>query len=169
MNSKSIASLIAAGVLTCLASVAQAQVPPPVPVYGANVTLEQARKTLVAAIAEADKQKLPMAVAIVDNAGQLVAFERMNNTQTASTVIAQQKAVSAATLRRPTKVLQDGLAAGGAGLRFLALHNAVPIEGGVPITVDGKIIGGIGVSGGSSEQDGMIAKAGLDGLAAAAK
>ena len=132
------------------------------PQYGSNISHELARKTLSAAIAEARKQSLPMAVAVVDTAGQLVAFERLDNTQTASTAIAQDKAVSAAMYRRPSKVFQDLVAGGGVGLRVLTLRGAIAVEGGLPITVDGKIVGAIGVSGGSSEQDGVIAKAGLD-------
>ena len=157
-------SLLAAGALWCLAGAALAQVPQ----YGANINHEQARKTLAAAIAEARKQNLPMAVAVavVDNAGQLVAFERMDNTQTASVGVAQDKAASAATYRRPTKAFQDALAGGGAALRILTLRGANAVEGGVPIVVDGKIIGGLGVSGGTAEQDGVVAKAGTDGLAA---
>jgi len=109
---------------------------------------------------------VPVAIAIVDNAGQLVAFEKMDNTQTASVEVAQDKAVSAAIYRRTTKVVQDGLAAGGAGLRLLGLRGMSPVEGGIPLLVDGKIIGGIGVSGVNSDQDGMVAKAGADALAA---
>jgi glc operon protein GlcG len=162
MNKKTFASLLLAGAVCCLSSIASAQVPQ----YGANVNLDQARKALAAAIAEARKQNLPMAVAVVDNAGQLVAFERMDNTQTGSTLVSQDKASSAAMFRRPTKAFQDVVAAGGAGLRILMLRGANAVEGGLPIVVDGKIIGGIGVSGGSSDQDGVIAKAGLDGLLA---
>jgi len=137
-----------------------------VPQYGANVTLEQAKKAIAAGQAEARKNSWPVAIAIVDNAGQLVAFEKMDNTQTASVEVAQDKAVSAAIYRRTTKVVQDGLAAGGAGLRLLALRGMSPVEGGIPLVVDGKIIGGIGVSGVNSDQDGMVAKAGGDALSA---
>ena len=163
MQIRALSSLITATALCGLASfatVAQAQVPQ----YGANVNQEQAKKILAGAEADARRQSLPMAIAIVDTAGQLVAFTRMDNTQTASTEIAQDKAKSAAMLRRTTKVLQDGLAQGGANLRFLALRYAVPIEGGVPIIVDGKILGAVGVSGGSSDQDGVVAAAGLAAL-----
>lgn len=146
--------------LWAAASVAQAQVPQ----YGPNVTHEQARKVLAAAIADARRQNLPMAVAIVDTAGHLVAFERMDNTQSASIAVAQDKALSAAMYRRPTKVFQDLIAGGGVGLRVLSLRGANAVEGGVPLAVDGKIVGAVGVSGGSSEQDGVVAKAGLDAL-----
>lgn len=161
MNMKRLTSLIGGIALSCLTGAALAQVPQ----YGINVTHEQARKAVAGAIAEARKLTLPMAVAVVDNAGMLVAFERLDNTQTGSTAVAQDKAVSAAMYRRPTKAFQDALAAGGAGLRLLTLRNAVAIEGGLPLMVDGKIIGGIGVSGGSAEQDGAVAKGGTDGLA----
>lgn len=146
--------------LLAAASLAQAQVPQ----YGPNVNLEQARKVMAGALAEARKMGVPMAVAIVDNAGLLVMFERMDNTQTGSVGVAQDKASSAAMFRRPTKVFQDVLAAAGPGLRILTLRGANAVEGGVPIVVDGKIVGGVGVSGGSSEQDGVVAKAGLDNL-----
>lgn len=161
MNRKTFAALATGLTLWAATSVAQAQVPQ----YGPNVTHEQARKALAAAVADARRQNLPMAVAIVDTAGQLVAFERMDNTQTASIAVAQDKALSAAMYRRPTKVFQDLVAGGGIGLRVLSLRGANAVEGGLPLAVDGKIIGAIGVSGGSSEQDGVVAKAGIDGLA----
>jgi uncharacterized protein GlcG (DUF336 family) len=151
-----------AAALVFAASAAQAQVPQ----YGTSVNLETARKVLAAAVADAKRQNLPMAVSVVDNAGQLVAFERMDNTQTASVQVSQDKAVSAAMYRRPTKAFQDVLAGGGTGWRVLTLRNANAVEGGVPLFVDGKIIGAIGVSGGSSEQDGTVAKAGVDALGA---
>ena len=160
MVAKSLTSLLAGAALWCTLGAAQAQVPQ----YGPNVNHEQARKALAAAIADARKQNLPMAVAVVDTAGQLVAFERMDGTQYGSVGVAQDKAASAAMYRRPTKVFQDAVAGGGAGLRVLTLRGANAVEGGVPIVVDGKIVGAIGVSGGSAEQDGVVAKAGLDGM-----
>ena len=162
MSFRRIASLLVVAACGWMALGAQAQVPQ----YGANVTYDQARKALAGAIADARRQNLPMAVAVVDTAGQLVAFERMDNTQTASVLVAQDKAVSAAMYRRPTKAFQDAVAGGGAGLRILTLRGANAVEGGLPLTVDGKIIGAIGVSGGSAEQDGVVAKAGLDAMAA---
>ena len=90
MNRKTFAALATGLTLWAAASVAQAQVPQ----YGANVTHEQARKALAAAIADARRQNLPMAVAIVDTAGQLVAFERMDNTQTASIAVAIMSALA---------------------------------------------------------------------------
>jgi hypothetical protein len=111
MNAKTFASFLSATILWCTASLAQAQVPQ----YGANVNLEQARVAVAAAVADARRQNLPMAVAVVDTAGLLVAFDRMDNTQTGSVAVAQDKAVSAAIYRRPTKAFQDAVAGGGAG------------------------------------------------------
>jgi uncharacterized protein GlcG (DUF336 family) len=158
-------TFFATAALSLAAITAQGQVPQ----YGTSVNLDQARKVLAAAMADARKQNLPMAVAVVDNAGQLVAYERMDNTQTGSVFASQSKAESAALYRRPTKAFQDVLAAGGAGLRILTLPKANAVEGGLPLFVDGKIIGAIGVSGGTSDQDGVVAKAGADALAATAK
>jgi uncharacterized protein GlcG (DUF336 family) len=103
-----------------------------------------------------------MAIAIADTAGQLVLFQKHDNTQTASIQVAQDKAMSAATYRRPTKAFQDIVAKGGEGLRVLDLRGASPVEGGMPLYGEGKIIGAIGVSGAASDQDGMVAKAGAD-------
>lgn len=134
------------------------------PQYGASINLEMARKAIAAAQAEARKNNWPVAIAIVDTSGNLVAYEKMDNTQTASIQVAIDKGVSAAIYRRPTKVFEDVLAKGGAGVRVLNLRGASAVEGGLPIVVDGKIIGGIGVSGVNADQDGVVAKAGADSL-----
>ena len=105
-----------------------------------------------------------MAIAIVDTNGFLVYFEKMDNTQNGSVNIAIDKARSAALFKRPTKAFQDVVAGGGDGLRILALQGAVPVDGGLPIIVGGKIIGAVGASGGSSAQDGQVAKAGTDSV-----
>ena len=105
-----------------------------------------------------------MAVAVVDTGGHLVYFERMDGTQTGSAGVALDKAKSAVAFRRPTKVFEDVLAAGGAGLRILTLSGVVAVEGGVPIVIGGKIVGAIGLSGGTAQQDGVAAKAGVDAL-----
>lgn len=151
---------IVAVAAAALSFAAQAQVPQ----YGASINLDQAKKVVAGVLAEARKIGVPMAVAVVDTAGNLVAFEKMDNTQTASISVAIDKGVSAAIYRRPTKVFQDALAGGGAGLRVLQLRGASAVEGGVPALADGKIIGGIGVSGGTPDQDGQCAKAGADAL-----
>jgi uncharacterized protein GlcG (DUF336 family) len=134
-----------------------AQMPNP---YGPPIKVEDAKKPAAAALAEAARNKWTMAVAIVDPDGVLVYYEKMDNTQTASARVAIDKARSAAIYKRPTKVFQDGLAAGGVGLRILRLRDAVPVEGGIPLLVDGKIIGAIGVSGDASENDNKCAMAG---------
>jgi uncharacterized protein GlcG (DUF336 family) len=137
---------------------AQAQVPQ----YGPSINLEQAKKAIAAAQTEATKNSWPVAVAIVDPHGFLVAYEKMDNTQTGSVQVAIDKAVSAAMYRRPTKAFQDVVAGGGAGLRVLNLRGVSTVEGGLPIVVDGKIIGAVGVSGVNADQDGMVAKAGAE-------
>lgn len=138
-----------------------AQAPPNVP-YGLSISPDAAKKVAAAAIAEARKNNWQMAVAVVDTGGYLVYFERMPDTQIGSVQVAMDKARSAALFRRPTKTFQDALAAGAAGLRMLSLTGAVPVEGGIPLIVGGKVIGAIGASGGTSDQDGATAKAGAD-------
>jgi uncharacterized protein GlcG (DUF336 family) len=132
--------------------------------YGPSITLESAKKVAAPAIAEARKNNWTMVVAIVDTAGDLVYFEKMDDTQVGSTQVAIDKARSAARFKRPTKAFQDALAAGGEGLRILALQGAVPVDGGVPLQMGGKVVGAIGVSGGTSAQDGQVAAAGVAAL-----
>lgn len=132
--------------------------------YGPSITLDAAKKIAPAAIAEARKNQWNMAIAIVDTAGDLVYFERMDDTQVGSVQVAQAKARSAARFKRPTKAFQDGLAAGGEGLRLLAIEGAVPVEGGIPLVAGGKIVGAIGASGGTSQQDGVVAQAAVNAL-----
>ena len=135
-----------------------------IPQYGTSINLEMAKKVVAAAEVESRKNNWPMAIAVVDNAGMLVAYVRMDNTQTASVQVSIDKAVSSAMYRRPTKAFQDMVAGGGAGTRALGLRGASPVEGGLPLLLDGKIIGGIGVSGANSDQDGVVAKAGVDAV-----
>jgi len=132
--------------------------------YGMAINLESARKAAAPALAEARKNNWTMAIAIVDTGGALVYFEKLDNTQAGSAQVAINKARSAVQFKRPTKAFQDALAAGGDGLRILRLEGAVPIEGGIPLVVEGKIVGAIGVSGGTSAQDNQCAKAGADAL-----
>jgi glc operon protein GlcG len=139
-------------------------VPPPIVPYGTSISPETAKKVAAAAIAEARKNSWAMAVAVVDTGGYLVYFERMQDTQLGSVEVSIDKAKSAALFRRPTKSFQETLAAGGDGLRMLGLKGAVPVEGGIPIIVDGKLIGAVGASGGSSDQDGRTAQAGAASL-----
>lgn len=143
-----------------LSFTAQAQVPS----YGPSINLETAKKAIAAGQVHARKNGWPVAIAILDTAGQLVAFEKMDDTQSASMDIAIDKGRSAAIFRRSTKVMEDAVAGGGAGVRFLNLRSASTVDGGLPIVVNGKVIGGIGVSGVAGNQDGEVAKAGADAL-----
>jgi len=149
--------LVLCALTLALPAAALAQLPNP---YGAPINVETAKKAAAAAIAEARKNNLLMAISIVDTAGNLVYFEKMDGTQTGSVNVSQEKARSAALFKRPTKAFQDIVAAGGEGLRILALQGAVPVEGGVPIISEGKLIGAVGASGGTSTQDGQCANAG---------
>jgi glc operon protein GlcG len=126
------------------------------------ISLEAARTMSAAAEAEARRNNWNVAIAIVDIHGGLIHFQRIDGTQTASLDIALQKARTAARLRRPTKALQDAIA--GGGLALLAIEGIMPLEGGIPIVVDGETIGAIGVSGVTSQQDAQIAQAGIAAL-----
>ena len=141
-----------------LAAGAMAQERPP---YGQEIGVDQAKKIAAGAVAESKKNGWRMAIAIVDNHGFLVYYERMDDTQTASVGVALDKAKAAAMFRRPTKAFEDGIAKGRVAL--LGLNGATPIEGGLPIMVGGKVIGAIGVSGANSDQDAAAATAGLKG------
>lgn len=125
--------------------------------YGPPITLEAAKKVASAAQAEALRNHWLMTVAVVDPAGNLVYYERTDNSQAGSSKVAIAKARSAAIYKRPTKAFQDAIAKGGVNLRVLALDGAVPVEGGVPLISEGRIIGAIGVSGDLSENDAQCA------------
>ena len=146
-----------------VASAALAQTPAPGPLpYGAPITLDQAKKAMLAAETEARKNNWNVAIVVVDSGGNMVAMQRLDGTQIASIDIAKGKAVTANNFRRPTKALEDVIAGGGAGLRLLAVPGVMPLEGGVLVTADGKIIGAIGVSGVLSVQDAQVARAGAE-------
>jgi glc operon protein GlcG len=130
--------------------------------YGTAISLETARKLAATAAAEGKKNGWNVAVAIVDTSGDLVYFERMDNTQVAASNIAQEKARCAVRFKRPTKAFEDALAGGRQAI--LSLPGALPIEGGIPLVIDGKIVGAIGVSGATAQQDGVCAQAGADVL-----
>ena len=129
--------------------------------YGAPITTEMAKKVAMAALAETRKNNWTMAAAVVDPSGELVYFERVDGTQMASNDIAIDKARSAVRFKRSTKLFQDALAQGGAEMRYLGLRGVVPAEGGIPIVVEGKIVGAIGMSGGTGVQDNRCAEAGV--------
>jgi glc operon protein GlcG len=155
-----LAFLFAIGITA--ANAQQAPPPPPTIPYGAPIAFEAAKKVMAAAEAEAMKNNWSMAIAILDSTGHVVMLHRFDNTQYGSIAVAEDKARSALDYRRPTKVFEDLVAQGGIGLRTLALRGASPLEGGIPLVVDGKIVGAIGVSGATSAQDGQVAKAGAE-------
>ena len=157
MSSRTIKILSALTLVVCALGMEAQMLPNP---YGPPITVENAKKAAAAALAEAVKNHWVMAVAIVDPNGTLVYYEKSDNTQIGSANVSINKARSAALYKRPTKAFQDALAGGGAGIRVLGLQGAVPVEGGVPIVSDGKIVGAIGVSGANSDQDGQCATAG---------
>ncbi|MCU1332962.1 MAG: hypothetical protein JWM08_1954 [Candidatus Angelobacter sp.] len=157
MSSRTIKILSVLALAVCALGMEAQMLPNP---YGPPITVENARKAAAAALAEAVKNHWTMAVAIVDPSGTLVYYEKMDNTQLGSANVSINKARSAALYKRPSKAFQDSLASGGAGMRVLGLEGAVPVEGGVPILSDGKIIGAIGVSGDTSDHDGVCAAAG---------
>ena len=134
------------------------------PDYGPPIGLETARKVMAAAESEASKNNWPVVIAIVDSGGHIVMMHKRDNAQLSSLDVAQGKAITALKYKRPTKVLDDAISAGGAGVRFLALKDITPLEGGFPIVMDGKIVGAIGVSGVLSGQNAQIGRAGIDAL-----
>jgi uncharacterized protein GlcG (DUF336 family) len=135
------------------------------PPYGPPITLDDAKRAMAAAELEAAKNSWQVAITILDSGGNLVMFHKIDNTQLASIGASEGKASTALRFKRPSKALDDAIAAGGAGLRLLAVKDITPLEGGLPMLVDGKIVGAIGVSGALSSQDAQVAKAGADALA----
>ena len=136
--------------------------------YGQPIDLDQAHKVIAAAAADAKKRNWKVAISVVGPSGNLVAHATMDDTQYASIPIAQAKARTSATLRRPSKALADAINGGSpATLSLIGLFDGAASEGGLPSIVDGKLIGAIGVSGATGAQDGVIAKVGLDAAIAA--
>ena len=152
--------VLAVGWLPALPVLAQGMPNP----YGPPVTTEVARKAASAALAEARKNGWTVAAAVVDIGGTLVYFERIDGTQNGSSEIAQEKARTSVMFKRPSKAIEDAVA--GGKLNYLRLSGTIPLEGGFPILIDGKVVGAIGVSGASSQQDGVCAKAGADAVSA---
>lgn len=134
--------------------------------YGAPISLEQAKIVMAKAEATAKENNWNVVISIVDSGGKLVMLQRLDSTQFGSIHISRQKAESAVAFRRPTKFWQDLIEKGGKNVRILNLTNgdAGVFEGGVPIIVNGQIIGGIGVSGVASSNDAIIAQAAADSL-----
>ena len=159
MNATVLLSLLLAAPVAPPAPPAAAPASPYAIPIGPSIALDAAKKVAAVAAAEARKNGWFMAVAVVDPAGTLVYYEKADNTQLGSARVAIDKARSAALYKRPTKAFQDALAAGGVGVRILRLEGAVPVEGGVPLMSDGKLVGAIGVSGDLSEHDAQCATA----------
>lgn len=148
--------LAAAGAIVMAAPLGAQQSPAP---YGAPLTLEQAKTIVAAAERSARARNFTMAFAVVEPSGELILFQKMDGTQYGSDLIAREKARTAARFKRSTKAFSDSVAAGRNTV--LSLPGVVAIEGGAPILINGKIVGAIGVSGGTSEQDGEVAAAAL--------
>jgi glc operon protein GlcG len=159
-----LAFILAATMAMPTASAQQAPSAPPTTPYGPPIGLEAAKKVMTAAEADAVKNNWGMAIAILDSTGHMVMLHKLDNTQYGSIAAAEDKARSALYFRRPSKVFEELVAQGGIGLRTLALRGASPLEGGIPLVSDGKIVGAIGVSGATSVQDGQVAKAGADAM-----
>ena len=154
---------VAAGLATVVGP-ALAQTQAPIPPYGPVITLDQAKRAMAAAELEAAKNSWQVAITILDSGGTLVMFHKFDNAQLSAVTVSEGKARTALEFKRPSKALDDAIAGGGAGMRLLALKDITPIEGGLPVVVDGKIVGAIGVSGALSSQDAQVAKAGADAL-----
>ena len=133
--------------------------------YGPPIDLVKAKKVMAAAETKAKQNQWPVVIAIVDSGGNLVMLQRLDNTQLGSIEIAQLKAKTAVNFRRPTRDWEDRIAGGGRDLKLLKL-NGFPMEGGLPIIHNGKVIGAIGVSGVTSQQDAAIGSAGIHALTA---
>jgi glc operon protein GlcG len=131
----------------------------PVQAYGPSLSLADAKKVLQAAESAATANDWAMSIAITDTAGHLITMQRMDHAQLASVVLAQAKARSAVNFKCPTSTFEKAVAGAGAGLKLLAVEGLCPVEGGIPLVADGKIVGAIGVSGAQSAQDGQVATA----------
>jgi glc operon protein GlcG len=168
MRRLSLVTMTAAAVMM-LGTAVQAQpaspaAPPPLPQYGPTITLDQAMKAANAALAEAKKLNASEAIAIVDNTGRLVYFIKMDDLRQIGVDLSQGQARTSAITKLPSKAYEDRVAAGGAGLAVLGF-DVVPSAGGIPILVDGKMVGAIGVGGGPNGViDSQIAQAGVDAL-----
>ena len=154
-------AVLTAGTAARAEMAAPAAGPPP---YGETINIEQAKKIAAAAAAEAKKNNWFMAISVVGPSGDLVYFEKMDNTQYASVAISQHKARVAATFRRPTKAFEDNLAKGSEFLYQLTLDGMIGSQGGIPLVVGGKMIGAIGCSGGTGAQDSQTCTAGVGAL-----
>ena len=147
-----------AAVLFSAAGLAQAQA------YGSPITLEQAKKAMAGAEAEASKNKWAMTIVILDSGCNPVMMHKADDAQVAAPQVAHDKAYTACAYKRPTKALQDALAKGAADWRYLTFPRMIAADGGLPIVIDGKIVGAIGVSGATGPDDARVGQAGIDAL-----
>jgi glc operon protein GlcG len=134
--------------------------------YGAPISLERAEAAIKAAMAEATKKGWPMNIAVVDSGGNLMAFARMDGAQLSSVAVSEHKARAAVMFRRPTKAFEDAIQKSGATY-VLTLDGVIASRGGIPLIVDGKMIGAIGCSGGAGSQDELVCSAGAATINAA--
>ncbi len=162
-----LALALAAGAAVVPASAQQLQPVPTgaTPPYGPPITLDQAKRVMAAAELEAAKNSWQVGVTILDSGGNMVMFHKVDNAQLSAITTSEGKARTALEFKLPSKALDDAIANGGAGMRLLALKDITPLQGGILVMVDGKIVGAIGVSGALSSQDEQVAKAGADALA----
>ncbi len=158
---RKVTQVLCAGLFATFAAPVSAQDRPS---YGPTIDIATAKKVAAAAVAEATKNNWPVAIAIVDTHGFLVYFEKVDDTQSGSIQIAVEKARTSAMTRRATRVFTETIAKGGGGLAILGLPGIAPNTGGVPIVVGGKIVGAIGVSGVTGDQDEQIAIAGTKSM-----
>ena len=132
--------------------------------YGPPLTLSEAKVVMQAAEQAAREHDFTVIIAIVDSAAQLVLLQRLDHAPYGSIPVSVQKAENAVQFKLPTKVFEDSLALGGIQLRTLALRGLCAVDGGVPLMKDGRIVGGIGVSGMLPQQDAQVAHAGAMAL-----
>jgi len=147
-----------AAALLSAATLVQAQA------YGPPITLDQAKKAMAAAEAEAAKNKWAMTIVILDSGCNPVMMQKADGSQVAAPQVAHEKAYTACAYKRPTKALQDALAKGAADWRYLTFPRMIAADGGHPIVMDGRIVGAIGVSGATGPDDSRVAQAGIDAL-----
>jgi glc operon protein GlcG len=158
------ALLLGVGLLAAVSSTLHAQdnpVPQTAPDYGPSISLELAKRVMDRATRFAQKNGWAQSISIVDAAGQVKAQQTIDRTPYVSVEIARRKAYAAFVFRKPTKVHEDALARGGPALVLLSIDTAFAGEGGIPIVYNGAVVGAIGVSGGSPQQDGLVAEEGL--------
>jgi len=153
---------------TIIIALAVLTLSPPAAAHGpqtrTTISIGMADTLVNAAAKEAETRKLGLAIIVVDEQGSIVLARRMDGALPHSFEIARRKAMTSALTRQPTKVIQEMVAKGDN--LILAIDNMLPIEGGLPVFHDGKIVGAIGVSGSPSHIDAAVAQASVDALAA---